>query len=63
MYRAWEIGVAARGRAYIVDRVNVDAGTGRLVDRPPQIFAARNRTIVDAGAPAGVFVPQPARAR
>jgi Zn-dependent metalloprotease len=47
LYLAWEIEVAGTGGLLVSDRVYVDAHTGRVVDRRPQVFTARNRAIYD----------------
>ena len=45
MYLAWE--VEAGTAEVVLDRVYVGADDGRIVDRRPQLFTARNRTIFD----------------
>jgi Zn-dependent metalloprotease len=44
-YLAWEVELGA-GDA-LLDRVYVDAQSGEIVDRRPELFTARNRTIFD----------------
>ena len=43
---AWEVAVVGR-RVLLSDRVYVDAHAGTVVDRHPQVFTARNRTVFD----------------
>jgi hypothetical protein len=45
LYLAWEIDVAGRDGLLLYDRVYVDAHGGRVVDRRPQVFTARNRSV------------------
>jgi uncharacterized protein (TIGR03382 family) len=52
VHLAWQVTVTGRD-ALIVDDVFVDAGTGRIVDRRPRVFTARNRTVWDGEG--GVF--------
>ena len=47
LYLAWEVRVAGGEGVLLDDLVYVDAHTGRVVDRRPQIFTARNRRILD----------------
>jgi len=49
LYLAWEIEVVGREGLLLDDKVYVDALTGRVVDRRPQVFTALNRTIYDNG--------------
>ncbi len=49
MYLAWEILVTGSDGMLLMDHVYVDALTGRVVDRRPQVHTARNRTIQDGG--------------
>ncbi|HWU86061.1 MAG TPA: M4 family metallopeptidase [Kofleriaceae bacterium] len=45
LYLAWEVEVKGQGGALVDDLVYVDALTGRVVDRHPQIFTVKNRTV------------------
>ncbi len=47
LYLAWEVEVVGTGDLLLIDRVYVDALTGRVVDRRPRVFTARNRAIYD----------------
>ncbi|HWO20765.1 MAG TPA: M4 family metallopeptidase [Kofleriaceae bacterium] len=47
LYLAWEIEVTGTGGLLLIDRVYVDAHTGRVVDRRPRVYTARNRAIYD----------------
>ena len=49
LYLAWEVEVAGKGGLLLVDHVYVDALTGQIVDRRPQVFTARSRRILDGG--------------
>jgi Zn-dependent metalloprotease len=52
LYLAWEVAVTGRG-ALVEDLVYVDALTGSVVDRHPQLFTIKNRTISNGAG--GVF--------
>ena len=45
LYLAWEIEVTAPGGELVLDKVYVDARTGQVVDRRPQVFTARYRVV------------------
>lgn len=48
LHLAWEIRVEGAGQGLpIIDNVYVDAGSGRVVDRHPRIYTAKNRTVQD----------------
>jgi MYXO-CTERM domain-containing protein len=47
LYLAWEVEVVGQGGLLLDDRVYVDAHGGKIVDRRPLVFTARNRTIYD----------------
>ena len=53
LYLAWEVEVKARDNALVHDLVYVDALTGRVVDRHPQVFTLKNRVIRNGAG--GVF--------
>lgn len=46
-YLTWEIEVVGRDGVLLRDLVYVDAHAGRVVDRRPQVFTGRSRTIFD----------------
>ena len=45
LYLAWEVDVRGTGGALVNDLVYVDALTGRIVDRHPQVFTVKNRVV------------------
>jgi len=49
MHLAWEVEVTGRDGLLLRDLVYVDAITGVVVDRRPQVFTARNREVRDGG--------------
>jgi vibriolysin len=53
LYLAWEVDVRGRESALVHDLVYVDALTGGVVDRHPQVFTVKNR-IIQNGA-GGIF--------
>jgi uncharacterized protein (TIGR03382 family) len=53
LYLAWEVDVRGRESAFVHDLVYVDALTGAIVDRHPQVFTVKNR-IIQNGA-GGIF--------
>ncbi|HSK05303.1 MAG TPA: M4 family metallopeptidase [Kofleriaceae bacterium] len=60
LYLAWEVLVTGADGVLLMDYVYVDASTGRVVDRRPQVFTARNRRILDnQGQPYPVLFPPP----
>lgn len=46
LHLAWNVPVTARNEL-LFDRVYVDAREGRVVDRRPEVYTARNRTVFD----------------
>jgi len=59
MHLAWEVELVGRD-VLLVDLVYVDALTGAIVDRHPQVFTARNRQILDGqGRTFPIFFPAP----
>ena len=49
LYLAWEVEVRGAEGALVNDLVYVDALTGRVVDRHPQIFTVKNRVVRNGG--------------
>jgi Zn-dependent metalloprotease len=45
LYLAWEVHVIASGNALVNDLVYIDALTGDVVDRHPQVFTLKTRTV------------------
>ncbi len=56
---AWEVGVIGRDGLLVIDDVYVDAHDGRVVDRRPHVFTARNREIFDAQGRSPPFFGSP----
>jgi uncharacterized protein (TIGR03382 family) len=53
LYLTWEVDVRGTGDALVEDLVYVDAITGRVVDRHPQVFTLKDRIIQNGNG--GVF--------
>jgi bacillolysin len=49
LYLAWEVAVSGRDGALVQDLVYVDALTGNVVDRHPQLFTLKNRISRNGG--------------
>jgi vibriolysin len=47
LYLAWEVVIVGADGQLVMDHVYVDALTGTVVDRRPQVFTARDRNIYD----------------
>lgn len=60
LYLAWEVEVVGGPGVLLHDVVYVDAHTGSVVDRRPQVFTARNRRILDGqGRTFPIIFPAP----
>jgi MYXO-CTERM domain-containing protein len=53
LYLTWEVAVRQRGNGLTSELVYVDAQTGKVVDRHPQLFSLKNRVVTNGNG--GVF--------